>query len=51
MPYTGTLLGRGLRRAAPSWIPCTGRGRQAMQQAIERALAEAVRRRDVERWP
>jgi hypothetical protein len=45
MPYTATLLGRGLRKAAPSWIACTGRGRQAMQQAIELALAEVVRRR------
>ncbi len=49
MPFVRTGLGAGLRKAAGAagrpWIPCTGNGRQSMQQATEQALLVAIRGR------
>ena len=49
MRFVRTGLGAGLRKSAGAcrrpWIPCTGAGRQSMQQAIEEALLVAIRGR------
>jgi hypothetical protein len=48
MPLVRTELGRALRRLASElgipWVPCTGRGYDSMERALQTALALAAER-------